>query len=32
MEQQTGCKLEKEYVKAKYCQPDYLTYMHHEKC
>ena len=27
MEQQTSSKLEKEYVKAMYCQPDYLTYM-----
>ena len=27
MEQQTGSKLEKEYVKAVYCHPDYLTYM-----
>jgi len=26
MEQQTGCKLEKEYIKAVYCHPDYLTY------
>ena len=26
-EQQTGSKLEKEYVKAIYCHPDYLTYM-----
>ena len=25
MEQQTGCKSEKEYVKAIYCHPDYLT-------
>ena len=25
MEQQTGSKLRKEYVKAKYCQPAYLT-------
>ena len=27
MEQQTGSKLEKEYVKAVYCYPVYLTYM-----
>ena len=27
MEQQTGCKQEKEYVKAVYCHPAYLTYM-----
>ena len=26
-EQQTGSKLGKEYVKAVYCQPAYLTYM-----
>ena len=26
MEQQTGSKLEKEYVKALYCHPAYLTY------
>ena len=34
MEQQTGSKLEKEYVKALYCHPAYLTYMQrvcHEK-
>ena len=28
MEQQTGFLYEKEYVKAVYCQPAYLTYMH----
>ena len=28
MEQQTGSKYEKEYVKAVYCHPAYLTYMH----
>ena len=28
MEQQTGCKSEKEYIKAVYCHPAYLTYMH----
>ena len=27
MEQQTGSKLAKEYVKAIYCHPAYLTYM-----
>ena len=27
MEQRTGSKLEKEYVKAVYCHPAYLTYM-----
>ena len=27
MEHQTGCKLGKEYVKAVYCHPAYLTYM-----
>ena len=27
MEQKTGSKLEKEYVKAVYCHPAYLTYM-----
>ena len=27
MEQQTGSKREKEYVKAVYCHPAYLTYM-----
>ena len=34
MEQQTGSKLEKEYVKAVYCHPAYLTYtdrVHHAK-
>ena len=28
MEQQTDSKQEKEYVKAVYCHPAYLTYMH----
>ena len=28
MEQQTGSKLGKKYVKAVYCHPAYLTYMH----
>ena len=27
MEQQTGPKLGKEYIKAIYCHPAYLTYM-----
>ena len=27
MDQQTGSKLEKEYIKAVYCHPAYLTYM-----
>ena len=27
MEQQTGSKEEKEYVKAVYCHPTYLTYV-----
>ena len=32
MEQQTGSKLGKEYVKAVYCQPAYLTYMLSTSC
>ena len=32
MEQQTGSKLEKEYIKAVYCQPDSLTYMQSTLC
>ena len=32
MEQQTGSKLEKEYVKAVYCHPVYLTYMQSTSC
>ena len=32
MEQQTGSKLGKEYLKAVYCHPTYLTYMQHVKC
>ena len=31
MEQQTGSKLGKEYVKAVYCHPAYLTYMQSTK-
>ena len=27
LEQQTGSKQEKEYIKAVYCHPAYLTYM-----
>ena len=27
MEQQTGSKQEKEYIKAEYCHPAYSTYM-----
>ena len=27
MEQQTGSKQEKEYIKVVYCHPDYLIYM-----
>ena len=32
MEQQTGFKLGKEYVKAVYCHPAYLTYMQSTRC
>ena len=32
MERQTGSKYEKEYVKAVYCHPDYLTYMQSTSC
>ena len=32
MEQQTGSKLGKEYVKAAYCYPAYLTYMQSTSC
>ena len=32
MEQCTGSKLGKKYVKAIYCHPAYLIYMHHVKC
>ena len=32
MEQQTGSKLGKEYVKAVYCHPAYLTYMQNTPC
>ena len=32
MEQQTGSKLGKEYIKAVYCHPAYLTYMQSTPC
>ena len=32
MEQQTGSKSWKEYVKAVYCHPTYLTYMQNASC
>ena len=32
MEQRTGSKFGKEYVKAVYCHPDYLTYMQSISC
>ena len=32
MEQQTGSKLGKEYVKTVYCHPVYLTYMQSTSC
>ena len=32
MEQWTGSKFEKEYVKAVYCHPTYLTYMQSTSC
>ena len=32
MEQQTGSKEEKEYIKAVYCHPVYLTYMQSTSC
>ena len=32
MEQQTGSKLRKEYIKAVYCHPAYLTYMQSAAC
>ena len=32
MEQWTGLKLRKEYVKAVYCYSDYLTYMQSTSC
>ena len=32
MKQWTGSKLEKEYIKAVYCNPAYLTYMQSTSC
>ena len=32
MEQQTGSKLGKEYIKAVFCHPVYLTYMQSTSC
>ena len=32
MEQWTGSKLGKEYVKAVYCHPDYISYMQRTPC
>ena len=32
MEQQTGSKLGKEYIKAVYCHPAYLTYRQNTSC
>ena len=32
MEQQTGSKLGKEYIKAVHCHPAYLTYMQSTTC
>ena len=32
MEQQTGSKFGKEYAKAVYCHPAYLTYMQGKSC
>ena len=32
MEQQTGSKLGKGYIKAVYCHPAYLTYMQSTSC
>ena len=32
MKQRTGSKLRKEYVKAVYCHPAYLTYMQSTSC
>ena len=32
MEQKTGSKLGKQYVKAIYCHPSYLTYMQSTSC
>ena len=32
MEQCTGSKLGKEYIKAEYCHPAYLTYIQNTSC
>ena len=32
MEQQTGSKSRKEYIKAAYCHPAYLTYVQSTSC
>ena len=32
MEQQTGSRSGKEYIKAIYCHPTYLTYMQNASC
>ena len=32
MEQQSALKLEKEYIKAVYCHPAYLTYIQSASC
>ena len=32
MEQETGSKLEKEYIKVVYCHLEYLTYMQSTSC
>ena len=32
LEQQTGSKFWKEYIKAVHCHPAYLTYMHSTAC
>ena len=32
MEQRTGSKLGKEYIKAVHCHPAYLTYMQNTSC
>ena len=32
MEQQTGSRQEKEYIKAVYCHPAYVTYMQSTSC
>ena len=32
MEQQTGSKLRKEYIKTVYCHPAYVTYIQSTSC